>query len=266
LNVSRGGSGGIGGYYGGNGCPAISGASGDALGGALENHGTLAIVNSTIWENSARGGIITTNPVPLFCNLPPLNGPSGLSFGDALVNSNQLSLVNSILGGPASTSNVLGQLTDLGHNLSSDQSAAFSAPGSLNGIDPELGPLANYGGSTPTLPLPWNSPAVDAGSDADCPGVDQRGRTRPALAHCDIGAFEFVPEQIRISRIQVQSIPRLEGFGPAGIAFDIEAAANLHDFEKVAEGSVDAFCQFQVQIALPTAQAGAWRFFRVRAK
>ena len=66
-------------------------------------------------------------------------------------------------------------------------------------VDAKLGPLGNNGGQTPTLPLLFGSPAIDAGDDAVCAqtgadkvnGVDQRGVTRPQGAHCDIGAFEY---------------------------------------------------------------------------
>ena len=63
-----------------------------------------------------------------------------------------------------------------------------------------LGPLADNGGSTETHDLLPGSPAIDAANDASCPAADQRGAARPfdgdgdGMAHCDIGAVEFVPE------------------------------------------------------------------------
>ncbi|MDX6644058.1 MAG: autotransporter family porin, partial [Solirubrobacteraceae bacterium] len=79
-------------------------------------------------------------------------------------------------------------------------------------IDPLLGALTNNGGTTPTMALLANSPAIDranpaAVSDADpvsppdlvpCRTTDQRGITRPQTIFapvCDIGAFEVVPQQ-----------------------------------------------------------------------
>jgi len=61
--------------------------------------------------------------------------------------------------------------------------------------DPNLGPLANNGGSTQTFRLLPGSPAKDAGDDATCAAspvnnLDQRGVTRPQGSHCDIGAIE----------------------------------------------------------------------------
>jgi len=55
-------------------------------------------------------------------------------------------------------------------------------------VDPLLGTLGNYGGSTQTIPLLPGSSAINATS-ANCPQTDQRGITR-STPTCDIGAFE----------------------------------------------------------------------------
>jgi predicted outer membrane repeat protein len=62
--------------------------------------------------------------------------------------------------------------------------------------DPKLGTLGDYGGYTPTIPLLWGSSAIDAGYDAACPAIDQRGVIRPQGAHCDIGATEMLLSEI----------------------------------------------------------------------
>jgi hypothetical protein len=54
-----------------------------------------------------------------------------------------------------------------------------------------LGLLADNGGPTETMALGTGSPAIDAGDDATCESMDQRGVSRPQGAHCDIGAFEI---------------------------------------------------------------------------
>jgi CSLREA domain-containing protein len=59
--------------------------------------------------------------------------------------------------------------------------------------DPKLAPLADNGGFTQMMALQPGSPAINAGSDADCSLTDQRGIGRPQGPHCDIGAYEFVP-------------------------------------------------------------------------
>ena len=64
------------------------------------------------------------------------------------------------------------------------------AGGSLIGVDPLLGPLANNGGDTQTFSLLPGSPALDAGNNATCLATDQRGVARPQGPACDIGAYE----------------------------------------------------------------------------
>jgi len=59
-------------------------------------------------------------------------------------------------------------------------------------VPANLGPLRDNGGSTPTCaPLP-GSFAIDYGTSAGAPTVDQRGVPRPQNSAFDIGAVEFV--------------------------------------------------------------------------
>ena len=67
----------------------------------------------------------------------------------------------------------------------------------LTGVSPNLGPLQDNGGPTPTHAPLTGSPVVDAGnpavpgsSDTACEALDQQGVTRPQGARCDIGAVE----------------------------------------------------------------------------
>ena len=116
------------------------------------------------------------------------------ALGGAICNSNgTVNLYNTILARPASGTNCWGTMTDYGYNLSSDNSAGFSAPGSLNNTDPKLGPLGDYGGPTLTMALLSGSPAIDGGNTATAPATDQRGRSRPYGTAADIGAFESSP-------------------------------------------------------------------------
>lgn len=61
--------------------------------------------------------------------------------------------------------------------------------GDLRGVDPKLGTLADHGGTTQTIRIPYNSPARDAGDDAFAPATDQRGVARVGTS--DIGAYEW---------------------------------------------------------------------------
>ena len=99
-------------------------------------------------------------------------------------------IANSTAGTNFVPSNSL--LASIGHNLSSDASAAavFDASlGDMNNTDPRLGTLASNGGPTQTYALLAKSPAIDAGND-DGPSVDQRGMARIKGKHSDIGAYE----------------------------------------------------------------------------
>src|SRR5262245_60451640 len=113
-------------------------------------------------------------------------------------------------------------ITVAGGNISSDGSCNFSAPGSLNNTDPALGPLGDYGGPTPTMPLLAGSPAIDRAISAFCPSTDQRGVARPVGAGCDIGAFESGPSfSIR---------GRVSGWGlGAGLLVESSTASTVTD-------------------------------------
>lgn len=76
----------------------------------------------------------------------------------------------------------------------------FAVPGDTLTADPQLMPLANNGGLTPTLALAATSPAIDAGNNVDALAFDQRGDgyARVAGIAADIGAFETQPMADRI--------------------------------------------------------------------
>src|SRR5262249_41153556 len=70
--------------------------------------------------------------------------------------------------------------------------------------DPQLGPLQNNGGPTPTMSLLPGSPAIDAGVNSyalDAQGnpltTDQRGLPRIRGAAVDLGAYEVQPIRLR---------------------------------------------------------------------
>lgn len=56
--------------------------------------------------------------------------------------------------------------------------------------DPKLGPLTDNGGPTLTHALGTGSSAIDSGTPATAPDVDQRGRPRPQGGGFDIGSYE----------------------------------------------------------------------------
>jgi uncharacterized delta-60 repeat protein len=180
---------------GGNGTAAAwwipdGGASGArAYGGAIcSATNSVALLNVTIAANSVQGGADASGAVA------PGYGASIAVAGGTVT------LTNSIISCLPTQTNVYGAVVDGGHNISSDASTSFTAPGSSNSVDPLLAPLADNGGPTPTMALLPCSPAVDAADDSAAPPTDQRGVGRPCGTHSDIGAFEqVVSEPLRFT-------------------------------------------------------------------
>ena len=206
----------------------IGGLGGDGAGGALYNYGTASLLNSTIVSNVGSGGSggngggdggcggsgcggiygmsghlwITNCTIALNSAFrgsggaggqggsPGQPGVTGMAAGGLQMSGGMV--VNTILASNAPGGNYSGpSSTDAGHNISSDDSCAFTNAGSLNNTDPMLGPLADNGGPTWTMALLPGSPAIDAGDDAAAPPTDQRGFRRPFGAGVDIGAYEY---------------------------------------------------------------------------
>jgi 5-hydroxyisourate hydrolase-like protein (transthyretin family) len=190
-------------YSGGNG-----GSGGAAFGGALEvAAGQTGATNCTFAGSSAAGGAGGAGGAASGGYQAGNPGASGSAGGGnlATVPGGTLALLNCIVANSPSGGNASGSLVDAGHNLSSDATCHFTAPGSRNSIDPMLGVLGNYGGPTETIPLLVTtddqgcqgcngllvrSPAIDAGEAIPGLVTDQRGVLRPQGAAVDIGAFE----------------------------------------------------------------------------
>ena len=160
--------------------------TGGGYGGGLHQSGGLAeLVHVTLAGNGAFGSTPTA----------PRDG------GGIWTAPGMTRLANTLLANSPVGSNTFGVLIDGGGNLSSDGSCNFTAPGSLNNTDPILGPLADYGGPTPTMALLAGSPAIDVGLPANCVATDQRGVARPFGAACDIGAFESAAPYTILGRL-----------------------------------------------------------------
>jgi len=166
-------------------------------GGAIHTRGSLSLVNSTLSANAARnggGGLYVGGGSATLSNAT-LNANSADVQGGGILNSGGSAIVrNSIVANSPSGGTCAGQVTSAGYNLDGAQTCAFAGPGDLAGINPQLGPLQNNGGTTMTHALLPLSPAIDAGNA--CESIDQRGQRRPTdgngdgAARCDIGAFE----------------------------------------------------------------------------
>jgi hypothetical protein len=210
--------------------------AGPGLGGGLYNTSAARLVNCTVAHNVARGGpsqrlfpllsgngegggLYNTSGGSMFlthvtvaanaAEAGAYGNPPGQARGGAIASEGgSVMLRNTILAHSLSASNCFGTgILDQGHNISSDASCNFTAPGSLNKTDPLLGPLADYGGPTPTMALLAGSPALDAADPAFCPATDQRGIARPFGAGCDIGAFESAPPYTILGQVHGFTTP-----------------------------------------------------------
>jgi hypothetical protein len=117
-------------------------------------------------------------------------GGAGQHPGIVKNGAGTLRLENTLLASNGSR-NCQGPTVDGGHNLSFPATANGSCAATLHG-DPQLGPVGNNGGTTPTMPLGAGSAAVDKVplSGANCEPTDQRGLSRPKGVACDVGAEE----------------------------------------------------------------------------
>lgn len=216
-NLGAGGQGGQGGSggppsnqsaYSGDGGPGSSGGSG--YGGIVDVTGQCYLTNCTLAENESTAGAGGAGgppgpypyPYPPRIGQPGANGASGPPGSGLKMTGAQL--LNTLVSGNTPR-NCIGPISDLGHNLSSDTSCAFTNVGSLNNTDARLAQLADNGGPTLTMALLPGSPALDAGNTAAAPPTDQRGQARPLGLAADIGAYEYG------SRPRLQITPPQDG-------------------------------------------------------
>jgi uncharacterized delta-60 repeat protein/CSLREA domain-containing protein len=168
--------------------------SGYAYGGGMANYQSSPVItNVTFFNNSAYdgGGIVNRDAAsnPILTNVT-FNKNSANAKGGAISNDGSMTIRNSIFW-----ENSGGEIFNLGLNGApavvtySTVKGGYTGTGNLSS-DPLLETLHDNGGYTPTLALGASSPAIDAGTNANCPASDQRGTARPQGAHCDMGAYE----------------------------------------------------------------------------
>lgn len=156
----------------------------DVSAGGIENFGSgssLTIQSSSIANNFCDG---STSAGGIF------NNATAPELGNTLVAGNFNISGREDLSGSFSSNghNLIGNGTGssgFSDGVNNDQVGSASNP-----IDPLLSELDHNGGPTPTHALLSPSPAIDAGSNASAPLVDQRGIGRPQGLQIDIGAYE----------------------------------------------------------------------------
>ena len=188
----------------------FSGNTATANGGALALNGAgivFTLTNSTLVGNAAdRGGALHAAGSVTLLN-DTLEANRSDAGGALWHDSGTTRVMNTILHGSRSLDDTYQQLdcdgpviVSDGHNVMGDASCnGNEGIGDQIGVDPLLVALADNGGPTLTMRPGFGTPAIDAGTNAGCPSVDQRSAPRPqdgdnnGSAICDVGAVE-VPE------------------------------------------------------------------------
>jgi len=204
----------------------LSACSASYGGGISDGSGTLMVSNSTLSANSATvagggisnriGGTLTVSNSTLSANIVSGTGSQGGGISNDDASGSTSTLHDTIVAGNSATggatdpdfsgtvspSVTIGNVTYTeGYNLIGDGtgSSGFTTGDqvgtSASPLNAQLGPLQNNGGSTQTMALLGNSPAINAGdpNTAGLPENDQRGPSfsRQIGIHPDIGAYEY---------------------------------------------------------------------------
>lgn len=185
------------GASGGTGGNAAAGGSG--FGGAIFNYsGALSIASSTLAHNSAAAASGGTADGGALYSLDDRDCGAG---GNVCANGSASSfdLEYSIFSN-SSAAHDIAIITDSppaagtfdGLIVMSRDVTQFTISDFVGSADPQLSPLGNHGGWTPTMVPKSGSSAIDAltctsGFVRD----DQRGVSRPHGASCDVGAVEY---------------------------------------------------------------------------
>ncbi len=182
----------------------LSGSSGSGFGGALFNlDGQVELDSDTIVGNhtDAGGGTQTG-----FASAGKADGDAvyNLAFGNDIDSGSPVAatlvLNNSILASTPSVHNLVSQAINGNgtntatvsgsHNLVLSSSGTV-APGVITlTTNPNLGPMQNNGGPTPTLLPSVGSPVLGAGDPSQAPSFDQRGQPRPSGGPIDLGSVQ----------------------------------------------------------------------------
>jgi hypothetical protein len=234
------------------------------IGGGILNVGTATIIGSAICGNNASpsfpgaggihnagGGYLVVSKSTVSSNLRDgivIWGGTTVISGSTLANNLGTDLAVDASQYSATIRNTIikscggGTYTSEDYNLIQTDSIGFPSTftGATNhniyGQDPQLGPLVDNGGLTPTHALRFDSPAVDAGLSGGAT-TDQRGQPRPiddpSIPNagggdgCDIGAYESDPI-LKIMNIAAMGADVRVGFNSVfGRNYRLESEGNL---------------------------------------
>ncbi len=185
-------------------------AGSNGAGVYITDGATAEIYNSTISGNtdgpeaSSTGAVNVRSGSSLLMNHSTVvdNDVAGFNSGVVVDGGGVATIANSVLANNVGR-DCSGSFTDSsGYNLVETvpvgDCTLLVGSTSIEGVDPDLGPLADNGGATPTHLPSQTSPALDSAfqdSGLSCSEFDdQRGLARPSGFGCDIGSVELQVE------------------------------------------------------------------------
>ena len=186
-----------GGMYTGNmslaGC-AIVGNHASYTGGGIFSFGGF-IASSTVSGNSADyavGGIAVAISATISNSTIAFNhgDTCGGLFSGSGSYINSTILANNTATTPTGCHDVNAGFGAGTNNIVGVADVGVTLPGDTHVGDPQLTPLGNHGGPTPTHALLATSYAIDHGNDVNGFGTDQRGYSNDVNGFTDIGAYE----------------------------------------------------------------------------
>ena len=181
-----------------------------AYGGGMDNeyNSHVQLKNVTFVQNqaTAQGGAIYSweSNVTLTNVTFSENSASSDGGADIYQETGNLTLRNTILddGCDQSEDSTISASYNIWHNATHTCGIRDGINDNRVGIDPALDVFGYHGGFTPLYTLQKDSPAIDRGTNNECPATDQRGFKRPVQGKqggsptCDIGALEFYPYSV----------------------------------------------------------------------
>ncbi len=174
------------------------------LGGGVFNEGTSMTINNSTISGNVCGPFGAGGGIAFFTSMTLTNstvfGNSANVGGNIFRGGGTLTFKNNIIAG--------GALTGVGGSGVDISGTSFSSQGfnliqttaggtitgttgsNITGVSPNLFPLGNYGGPTPSLLPAPNSPVINTGDTGLTMGLDQRSLQRVVGGQADIGAVE----------------------------------------------------------------------------
>ncbi|ANM29368.1 hypothetical protein ABI59_06850 [Acidobacteria bacterium Mor1] len=181
--------------------------SGDGGGGLYIGPGEAHLINTTVSHNHAddEGGGLYANAfsanghIVWIWNSTFFDNTSGTGDDTLYVDDDvTLLLANTALRTTGQRNcSASGTILTFGYNVENRDTCRLDVDDQVS-TDPQLGPLTDHGGPTPTHAPQPGSPLIDGGTPSGCLAAsdtllrqDQRGASRGGVAgRCDVGAFE----------------------------------------------------------------------------